>query len=359
MNKITWIVLLAAAGAVHGAAQDAGKAALEGLDPVLLTEDQEIPGKEGISLKHGRFLYQFSTEETRSRFQKDPERYGIQLDGACARMGPPVEGSADAYFVYNHRIYVFGSSECYKRFSADPKKYLEVEHPKPDWNPTAETRNRGKELLSKTISAIGGAEALDRIRAYAETRQAKTPHGELTIRIYAKLPDSLVTETVSGDHTYGSIITAGEALTFFEGTGRKVPSSFGRAIRANTQRDLLPLLLARSAQGFDCYAIGRKGNFESLQVNDQGRISTLLLNSESGRIEAIEWLGASPEGYVTYHVAYSDYRPVAGLFLPFRADTTAEGSDVPPGRSWTVASYDLNPADIEAKLRPSLKIAEQ
>src|SRR5580700_9353099 len=131
MAKIAVALLIVAAACA--AAQAPKTAALEGLDPVLLTEGQEAPGKDSITAQQGRFLYQFSTDETRARFRKEPDRYGIQLDGACARMGPPVGGSPDAYFVYDHRIYVFGSSDCYKRFAADPKKYLESEQPKPAW----------------------------------------------------------------------------------------------------------------------------------------------------------------------------------------------------------------------------------
>src|SRR5262249_15912867 len=67
--------------------------ALEGLDPVLRTEGQEVPGLASINRKHGRFLYLFSSGETLDRFKKDPDRYAIQLEGACARMGPPVTGS--------------------------------------------------------------------------------------------------------------------------------------------------------------------------------------------------------------------------------------------------------------------------
>ena len=361
MAKIAIVVLLSMTGAIGLAAQTPKTAALEGLDPVLLTEGQEVPGKDSISLAHGRFLYHFSTEETRTRFQSDPEQYDIQLDGACARMGAPVDGSADAYFVYNHRIYVFGSSECYKRFSANPKKYLESEQPKPAWNPTAESRAQGKDLLKKTLEAMGGSARWDSVGSYAETRHAQGPAGPLTIRFAAKPPDSLVSETIAGDRTFGTLVTPQQALAFFQGTGRRLPASFGRAILANSRRDVLPLLLNRRAPGFEVYYAGRADKTDRLQVNDQGGISTLLRDPESGKITAIEWRGTSPGGYVTYHVAYSDYRAAGGLQLPFRAEGSAEGSDepLPPGRSWTVESYELNPTDIDARLRPLVKIAEQ
>jgi len=360
MAKIAMVAFLVA-GAAYAGAQEQKTAALEGLDPVFLTEGQEVPGKDSITQQQGRFLYQFSTEETRARFRNGPDRYGIQLDGACARMGPPVGGSADAYFVYDHRIYVFGSSECYKRFAANPKKYLESEQPKPAWNATAETRAHGKALLDKTIKAMGGAEKWDGVGSYVETRQAQGPAGTLTIKIAAKLPDSVITEIGVGDNAFGNLVTPQEVLSLYQGAGRRLPRSFGRAILADSQRDPLPLLADRNKPGFEIYYAGRAGNADRFQINDQGRISTLLRDLESGKITAIEWLGPSPGGYVTYHVSYSDYRAVGGLQLPFRAEGSAEGSDepLPPGHSWTIESYELNPADIEARLRPAVKIAEQ
>src|SRR3954452_2080424 len=131
-------------------------AALEGLDPVLLTEGQEVPGKDTLAAEHGRFLYRFSTEETREKFRKDPDRYSIQLDGACARMGAPSSGSPDSYFVHKNRIYVFGSNDCYKKFAANPSKFLEAEQPKPEWNPTPQSLERGAAALKAVIQATGG-----------------------------------------------------------------------------------------------------------------------------------------------------------------------------------------------------------
>jgi len=360
MAKTAMVAFLV--GRVACAAAQAPKtAALEGLDPVLLTEGQEAPGKDSIALEQGRFLYRFSTEETRARFRKDPERYGIQLDGACARMGAPVDGSADAYLVYDHRIYVFGSSECYKRFAANPKKYLESEQSKPAWNATAETRAQGKALLEKTIEAMGGAAKWDGVGSYVETRQAQGPAGTLTIKIAAKLPDSVISEISVGDNAFGNLVTPQEVLSLYRGAGRRLPRSFGRAILADFQRDPLPILADRDKPGFEVYYAGRAGNADRLRIDDQGRISTLLRDPESGDITAIEWLGPSPGGYVTYHVSYSNYRAAGGLQLPFRAEGSAEGSDeaLPPGHSWTIESYELNPADIEARLRPAVKIAEQ
>ncbi len=350
--EITWLIGVRA--------QTAKNPALEGLDPVLLTEGQETQGKESVRLESGPFLYQFSTEETRSRFRQDPERYGIQLDGACARMGAPVRGSADAYWVYNHRIYVFGSRECYRRFTANPKKYLEAEQAKPAWAPSAATRAQGQAVLDKAIAAMGSSDQWAGIKSYAETRHSSGPAGDLTIRIAAKPPASFISQTTAGANTFGSLVTPELVLNLFRDTGTRLPDNFGRAILAVSQRDLLPLLLDRRLPGFAVYDTGRAGGADRLQVNDQSRISTLSYDPQSGRIADVAWLGPSPSGYVIHHIRYSEYRAVNGVELPFRADAFDEGNDepAPPSLSWKVERYELNPADIDTRLRPRVKIAE-
>ena len=50
-------------------------------DGVEQTDNSEF------SWVHGNFEYRFVSEQTRSRLCEQPERYEIQLGGACARMG--------------------------------------------------------------------------------------------------------------------------------------------------------------------------------------------------------------------------------------------------------------------------------
>ena len=93
---------------------------LEGLDPVLLVQGKEVQGNLKITVTRGNFQYFFASEENRATFEKDAARYEIQLNGACARMGPPVTGDPDLYSIYKGRIYIFGSGECKTRFDATP-----------------------------------------------------------------------------------------------------------------------------------------------------------------------------------------------------------------------------------------------
>src|SRR5689334_13823610 len=125
MSKMLFAcVLLLLSGACVGgtyAQQRPPFDALEGLDPVMLVQVKEAQGEMNLTLIRGQFRYFFANAANKTAFEQDPARYEIQLNGACARMGPPVYGNADLYTVYQGRIYIFGSGECKKRFDAGPE----------------------------------------------------------------------------------------------------------------------------------------------------------------------------------------------------------------------------------------------
>jgi YHS domain-containing protein len=329
--------------------------ALESLDPVLLTEGKETPGEASLSLQHGRFLYYFASKETRARFQADPERYGIQLDGACARMGPPTGGSPDAYFVYKGRIYVFGSQDCYKRFSEAPEKYLESAHPA-EWKPTAESRTRGQALLKRAVEGIGGAARLDAVKGYVDSRKSTSMSGrEMEITRVALLPNSFRNETKSGDMAFGSLITPAGALALFREEGARVPASFGRAMASDWRHELVPLLRARSNPGFAAYASGAS----ELRVKYDGVVSTLHIDPATGRVTAVSYIGRGPEGVLgDIRASFSDYRDVNGLQLPFHVDFAFEGKP-DARRGFTLDSWKINPPDLDSRLKPPAKITER
>ena len=77
---------------------------LEGLDPVMLSQGKEVQGDMKFSVKRGKFQYLFANAENQAAFEKDPARYEIQLEGHCARMGPPTGGNPDLYAVHNGRL---------------------------------------------------------------------------------------------------------------------------------------------------------------------------------------------------------------------------------------------------------------
>ena len=104
-------------------AADKATLVLTGLDPVRLTESKKVKGSEKITLVRHGLRYQFADEKSRAAFEKEPERYAAQLEGACALM-PHAKGDPELFAVHKGRIYLFGSANCRAAFVADPDKYL-------------------------------------------------------------------------------------------------------------------------------------------------------------------------------------------------------------------------------------------
>jgi putative intracellular protease/amidase/YHS domain-containing protein len=116
--------LLAAAGALTGGPTNAdADPALKGLDPVALTQGKEVPGDKGRALTHKGHRYLFASDDNRKRFEAEPSRYAIQLDGRCAAMRN-VPGDPDLFAVHQGCIYVFGTPACRTAFLADPQRHL-------------------------------------------------------------------------------------------------------------------------------------------------------------------------------------------------------------------------------------------
>ena len=349
MRKILVSLWILAATLAILRAQPRSAAALEGLDPVLLIEGTETPGKEGITLRHGRFLYQFAGEETRRRFEKEPARYAIQQDGACARMGPPAGGNPDAYYVYKGRLYIFGTQECYKRFVADPAKYLE-EAPPPGPAPPAAARDKARVLIEKAVEAAGGAARLESLRGYTETRA----NMERTVRF----PGSIRVDRRFDSRSMTQVATRDTGFTVFQGNGQRLPPSFAAYVSRQVNREALAALRARGSAGFRAVYSGAEGSIERVAVELNGESWTLGIDSSSGRLVRLGYRDRGPEGdFGAVALTFSDFREVNGLWLPFRAEATFNGA-AEPRLSWTTQSFALNPANLEALFEPPQKLED-
>ncbi len=331
----------------------ARQAALEGYDPVLLTEGKEVAGKDSLKASHGQFLYQFSTEETRARFQKEPDRYSIQLDGACARMGAPVGGQPDSYTVVDGKIYIFGSSDCYKAFIAAPGKYLESAQPHAEWKPTAEESRRGGAMLAKVLGASGGEARWRNVNSYVEVRDGGPSRPGVEVTRVVKSPDTFSTNTHTGNNDSGTLVRGREGISMFRGEGRRIPPAFVSATETNFfSHELLTVLVSRSSDQF-----AGSADPNELLVNHKGSITRLKLDA-AGRVVSVTYRARGREkSFGEIVTTLSDYREVDGFMLPFHGESAFDGTAVPE-LTFNVQKYVLNPADIEVRTQPPAKIRE-
>lgn len=125
-TRIALVLILAACWAIaqNPPQSDTAVLVLKGLDPVLLVEGQEKPGREDLFSDHEGFRYLFANARNQKAFLADPERFGVQLGGACP-VRPDLDGKPEIFLVHQGRIYLFFTEHCRQQFEEDPQEYLD------------------------------------------------------------------------------------------------------------------------------------------------------------------------------------------------------------------------------------------
>jgi YHS domain-containing protein len=327
--------------------------ALDGVDPVVLIQSgKPVDGKPEFTVVRGRFEYRFSSADTKAAFEKSPERYEIQFGGACARMGPRAGGNPADYLLYDGKIYIFGSDDCRRKFSAAPEKFLPK--PAPPMPESPRSAQQGRALIERAVKAIGGAQRLDSLTTYIESAKqvVKRPQGEtpVTTRMVQRFPGTVRidrTTTVQDKAITSTTLITPEGAWFI-GQGRPYPMNpAGReAMEVELGRQILPLLRSRQTAGVKVAALeldtieGVK--MDRVRIQSGGVDVALGLDRASGQVRSMSFTGRSLESELgEYTLIYSDYRNVDGLMLPFSVRALFNGT--PDGYlSRTIDSIAIN-----------------
>lgn len=349
------IVWLSAGGLVfsQSSTEDAVPV-LEGLDPVMLVQGKEVQGNFKITATRGRFQYLFANAENRTTFEKDPQRYEIQLDGACARMGPGVEADPDLYTVYKGHIYAFGSDNCLKMFKAAPESFIEAQPTITGVSATPEALRQGLALIEKAVAALGGEKKLDSLKSYREQGKFVTtsPAGQDKTNLTIVFPDRIRRETVRPFGTLVSVAAPNESFASFDGRANPMRIGARRELeKQELQRTVLGILRMRKSANFRAIASGQaksgETNLEQVAVVFDDLNLTLGIDATTGRILTLSFHGRGANGAFGEIVeTFGDFRTVDGLSLPFKTDTTWNGQ---PTRSLVLDGISVN-SDIDPSL---------
>jgi YHS domain-containing protein len=339
--------------------------ALEGLDPVLLVQGKEAQGNVKISVIRGAFQYYFANAENKAEFEKDPARYEIQLHGACARMGAPVNGNPDLYSVYKSRIYIFGSGECKKRFDATPAKYLESEsgaQPKIELSP--EALKKGQALIEKAVFAMGGSALIDGLVSYEEkSTTVQTRHtGNVDVKsdLTILFPGRMRLDQVMPDFM-NPATTRKAALIIADGVAFAITANgtqqFADAFRIDQEREIqrrpLAILRARKNANFNAAAIGSASagetTVEQVAVQLEGSIYTLGIDAATGRILSLSYRRRGRGGdFGQITKLFSDFRTIEALTLPFKVQAAFNGE------AWEEQSAVIKEININSRVDPAI-----
>ena len=321
-------------------AQESTTPAVNRFDPVELVKGTEVPGKTEFNVVRGRFHYFFANAENLKAFEDDPARFEVQLEGACARMGPGSgAGKPDLFAVHDGRIYVFASEGCRATFRKRPADFLDPDEAAPTGD--AKALKAGAELIKKAVAAMGGAAAVDGPCDVVETRTWTEKSGE---KVYDRksifvfsAPRGFRTEEHWSEWNSVRVETPESAAKIW--TGKSEPVAEGplarREFQRQTMRRPLFLLRARKAPDYKAVYLGAEkvgdATIEKVAVGFSGMTTTISIDGANGRIVRATFRGRADDGFARTAKTYGDFRAVGALVLPFAVSTVLDdkASEVP------------------------------
>lgn len=339
--RLLTILLASLVSALTAAAQDPPEVqlALGGLDPVELCSGKEVAGEPGRTTEHWIYRYRFANDENRDRFLAEPERYGIQMGGGCARMGPQSgKGDPGRFWVHDERIYIFASDACRETFRKDPGRFLD-----PDESMPAGDAERAAELIAQARAAHGGDRIAEMNVLLSRTAKVQEINGEemeVGQRWTLAFPNRLRLDRWWGGYESSTVVVRNAGFTV--GNDGDVEELHATAVR-NLLRAVVrhPIVILRSAARDDFRAVqvgeAEVGGMpvELVAASVLGTTTTLAIDPGTGQVLSVRYRGRGPGlQFGKLEVLFSDFRKVGGILLPHAERVRFEGEDAMT-REWT------------------------
>ncbi|WP_412061707.1 M16 family metallopeptidase [Rubrivirga sp. IMCC45206] len=203
----------------------------------------------------------------------------------------------------------------------------------------------GRAALRRAAEALGGADRFAALTAYQSTSSTDVAQGQMAGATIAgttlvELPGRVrsTQQTPFGEITV--VLNDGRGLLVLPGgQSQPAPPPVAASIRDQLFLDL-PYLMAR-LDDLEAEALAPEDGLDRVRVRAPGLSApiTLVLGADGRPVRATTTqVGA--EGPTEATVAFSDYRSVGGLMLPFRT-VQSQGGEV--AQTTTVEAYDFSP----------------
>lgn len=329
------------------------------VDAVELVNGKEVAGRDEKSIKRGAYTYLFASDENRTRFEREPQRYEIQLGGACGRMGPlSGEGRCDIFAVHEGRLYIFASEQCRAGFLTAPDALLERDDQPPKAD--AASLTRGRELMELAVRASGGAERIDGVRTLKQridrTEENRGKEVLATETLMLAFPDRARSESTWDTSKWGHA-RAGADGFFFGGDERPMVEAQLRAFARSCNHHPLAILRARRAGDFVAAAVGKAivngTEVERVACAFDGTLTTLGIDPKTGRIHSASYTGRGAGAKLgQIEKTFTQWKQTGGVTLPSEWTATFDGkpaSDKPTA----VALLEVDAPLDDALFRPA------
>lgn len=311
------------------------------VDAVELVRGKEVAGQESIFADHYRYRYQFANEQNKAEFVAHPEKYEIQLGGACGRMGA-LSGAGDVNIFATHesRVYIFASESCKKTFLAAPAKVLD----RPDVIPsgTEDAKKKGGALIERAVEAMGGATRVDSVKSYQRRLEQKSEHQGKTVSVVdmvtIEFPDRVRTDYTWDTSRYTKVVNGGDAWEETPTEVYPLHEQQREALhRQQLNRNLLMILRSRHQSGFVAVHEGAKRidhegqpiDVENVAVAVNGCVCTLGIDPKTGRILTQTYRGQGPRAtFGTVERTLTNFETIDGITYPKSSRVRFDGNDL-------------------------------
>lgn len=106
------------------------KLAIQGFDPVAyFKSDKAVEGKSEIKVEYNGAVYQFSSEENKALFLKNPTMYEPQYGGFCAygmSKGYEAPIKPEAFTIVDQKLYLNYNLKVKEMWSKDQQQFIKL-----------------------------------------------------------------------------------------------------------------------------------------------------------------------------------------------------------------------------------------
>lgn len=312
-------------------------------DAVELVHGREVTGKASISAEHYRFRYLFINEANKTEFVAHPEKYEIQLGGACGRMGALSGlGKTDLHAVHNRRIYIFASESCRSDFIADPARVLA--RPDPVAFGSNNLKKEGLALIEKVVESMGGAARVDAVENYqrrlVRKRSWQGKDHVVVDAVTIKFPDQVRSDHEQDAERSSKVLTKRDAWAASSaGVYTLHRQQREVMLKQYIGRNLMAIVQARHRPGFVAvHSDTRTIKYEEKAIELEQVIvmfdeytCTLGIDAKTGRILTQSYRGRGARAvFGTVERTFTKFETIDGITYPKSVTVRFDGEPLDP-----------------------------
>ncbi len=352
-------------------------AEIDNLSKKPITDAEIARAKDSIL---NTFVFNFDTPDKVLRERMAYEYYGYPADFLERyRAGIEKVTAADVARIipkYLHKdqlavLVVGNTSEFDKPLSSlGPVADIDITIPPPSGEkskaaPASEKKTsnpEGKALAAKVAKALGGESKLQTVKSLKSDFTLTQPDtGTAQVDTTIVFPDHMQADLQTPQGTISIVVTPDSGFMSAGGMGtRDMPASRKNDSLEQIHRDLIYVAqhVDDPAFSFTASGLDKTGNTELAIVDVSGPGTTIrwFVDPQTGKVTRETYKAMGQTGPVESETAFSDWKTVEGLNLPFHRDNKQEGKD-----SSTVqfTSIHINPA-VDPKIfeRPAAAPAQ-